>query len=208
MIIDVIAVIVIALAAVKYSRRGFIVSLISLIQWCAGLILGFFLSGNLAYYLTNNTSMDERIQKFIMEAFPTELSSIASGTKTIFGSFSEAENLTAKAAASRITSGIMNVIAFIIIILIIAIIASILKAALKPDHGRGFIGKTDMFAGLLVGIGLGIFYVLVLLAILKPVMEILPSTPENWITEQLSNSFFTGFLYQENPLISMIKQLF
>ncbi|MDD6154848.1 MAG: CvpA family protein [Eubacteriales bacterium] len=207
MILDIIAAVIILLAAARHASRGFLVSVISLAEWFLSLACGFLFSSDLAGYLAKSTGMDEQISGFITGTFPTELQAIASNYKSIFGSMAES-SATPEDVAARITMGVLTIIAFILIVLAVVIIAAILKAILKPDHDHGIIGRADMIGGFAVGLAFGLLDVLILLAVLRPVMGLLPNVAAEWVKDQLNTSYVTGALYAANPIIYMLKEMF
>ena len=110
----------------------------------------------------------------------------------------------AKETAQNITGFILMVLAFLAIILSIKLVLFLITHLLSKKYNDGPLAFIDSAGGMILGVILGVFYVLVILAVLVLVLHWLPQNTQDVIMDYLNRSYFTGIIYDNNPLLTLL----
>jgi uncharacterized membrane protein required for colicin V production len=210
MILDIIAIIIIVIAAIRHAFKGFVVSVVHLIQWIALAILSLLYSDNLKQYLIDHTSIDSGLESFfknlLLKRFQ-ESGGTLSLPDFLQNAADNAANTTAEYAASVITGIVISILALLLIYIGVKIIGTIIIALFSRSHHGGVIGALDGVLGGAAGLLLGILYVCILLSLLKLTLPLLAADTQTWLQTQLNSSFLASALYHHNLVVAFFQSI-
>ena len=206
MAIDIAICVIVFISAVCYAHIGFIRTVISLLQWVACLACGLFFSDDIREFLYD-VGIGPGIEHSIAESL-SETAEDSGIMKTIPGLFREwagsAADYAAKETSANITSLLLTVAAFLLIVLAIKIVLFVITHLLSKKYHDGAVAFLDSAGGLIIGVVLGVFYVFIAMAVLLFVMQWLPDSTAETIHTYLDESYFSGIIYDNNPLLTLI----
>lgn len=109
---------------------------------------------------------------------------------------------------NRLTGATSSVISFSIIFLIVWIFTTWLrrKFAKARSHGT-IIGTVDGLAGMVFGLAKGAIIVFIVLALMFPTAELFAPKLSNILIDQLNDSIFSLWLYDNNPLFAFMDKI-
>ena len=117
--------------------------------------------------------------------------------------------IAADAATSEVAEGVASLIitllSFFILMLAVKIVLFVIVHLLSKEYHDGPLAFIDSAGGLVLGIVLGVFYVLLILAGLVLIMEFLPDDTAVAIRTYLNESYFSGVIYDNNPLFLLFR---
>ena len=208
--VDIAICVIVFLSAVCYAHIGFARTVISTLQWVLCLALGLLFTDDIKDFIYN-TGIGAHMEKSIAASLAqkAEESDAMSSVPGIFSNWAgSAADYAAKETAENITGLILMVLSFLLIVFTIKIALFVLTHLLSKEYNDGPVAFIDSTGGLILGVILGVFYVLVAMAVLVLVMHWLPEDTADMIREYLDNSYFSGIIYDNNPLLLLIKQGF
>ncbi|GEM_PF-1388289 len=211
MVMDIVTCCIVAFAAILYARRGFAIAIMSILQWFLCIVLGLLFCSRLKDLIVDKTTLDESMDKFFagrMSESITDTSAFKAMPKIFDSWMKDTTDYVAGTTAAGITSIILTISCFIIIVIAVKLVCWLFKKLLSKKHHKGVIGFVDGFFGLILGIFMGFFFVLVIFAILVPVLGILPASASGFITHSFDTSYFSGDIYDHNFLLELVKNLF
>ncbi|MFC2661893.1 MAG: CvpA family protein [Eubacterium sp.] len=210
MILDITAIIIIVIAVLRHAFKGFVVSVVHLIQWIAIAILSLLYSDNLKQYLVDHTSIDSGLEAFFKNLLLKRFQE-SGGTLSLpdfmKNAADTAANTTAEYAASVITGIVMSILALLLIYIGVRIIGSIVIMLFSRSHHGGVIGALDGILGGIAGLILGILYVCILLSLLKLTLPLLAADTQTWLQTQLNASLLASTLYQHNLVVAFFQAI-
>lgn len=123
--------------------------------------------------------------------------------------FTEGENSITDAlineGVTKLSLLFFTILSFFIILLAIRLIARMLEKVLSHRHCGGFVGFSDKMLGILLGIIVGAFNVLLVLALLLPLVGIfVPSLSEN-LPSWFESSLYAKDIYDNNLLLILLR---
>ena len=96
---------------------------------------------------------------------------------------------------------------YVLIALAIKLICWGVAALFSKKHHHGAIGTLDTAAGFLLGFGLGIFYALLLLALLALLISVCSPGTASSLSALMKGSYISENLYRMNPLLSAFRSV-
>lgn len=211
MIMDCITCAIVLLTAILCARKGFALTIMSILQWFVCIVVGLLFCTKVKSFICSNTSIDDSLKSFFSEKFANSITNTSAfnAMPKLFDSWmKDASDYVASETASGVTSIILTIASFILIVIAIKLICWLITRLISKKHHDGVVGFVDGFFGFIFGAGLGIIYVLIIFAILVPVLGLLPSSVSGFITNSLDTSYFSGQLYDHNFLLELVKNLF
>ena len=189
MIMDGIIGIIMIASIARGKHKGFSYTFTKVVLLLIAVILAAFFTGNsnkLLRMLHIDKVIDSRID------FSTEIpKSLYDG---IFG--------------SNVSGAASSVISFSIIFLLSWIIVTLIRRKFSKSRSKGtIIGSADKFAGMAFGFIKGAIIIFVLLALMFPVSGLLYPGFSDVLKDQLGDSIFTMWLYDNNPLYLLLMML-
>lgn len=205
--IDLAICIIVFISAVCYAHIGFVRSVVSVISWVACLACGLFFYDEIRSFIYGSgvgrkieASIAEKLSDSIMDS-----SAVTSAPSIV----REWIGIAADAASSQVSQGVASLIitlfSFLLLVLAVKIVLFVIVHLLSKEYHDGPLAFIDSTGGLVLGIALGVFYVLLLLAGLVLVMEFLPDSTAETIRNYLDESYFSGVIYDNNPLFMLFR---
>ena len=113
------------------------------------------------------------------------------------------------AASSEVSEGVTSLIitifSFLLLMLAVKIVLFVIVHLFSKQYNDGPLAFIDSTGGMVLGVVLGVFYVLLLLAGLVLVLEFLPDATAETVREYLDDSYFSGVIYDNNPLFILFR---
>ncbi len=210
MVTDLICIAIIIASAVWYGRRGFAVSIMSLLQWFVTIVTSLFFCDDLSGFLSG-TRLNDSINSYFKEKFSEGISEnpVARTLPEVFNGWVDSNSdYVTEIAAKDLTQVVMVVMSFFMLVIIIKVLCWLFTRLFSREHNKGFIGLIDMILGSGFGIILGFLYVLLFCTFLLPLMGFLPEGASEGIIETMKHSFFSGSLFDNNFIIKLMRGLF
>ena len=207
MVLDIIIILIFVISALRGKAKGLGESVIRLGALVLSVWLGVKFMHPVASYL-RMTTLDELLHEQLLRIAETESFNLAdvlprriSALVTVLGGDRELE-------VNWCVDSLMLVIAFVLIMTAVWIVASWLRRSLRRSREEGgFMGTVDAAAGLLFGAARGALIVCLLLALMLPFTGLFMPDKIPVIHENLDHSIIAGYLYDNNPIFSLIHKL-
>ena len=201
---DIAVCVIVFVSAVCYAHIGFARTVISALQWVLCLVCGFLFSDDIKDFLYK-IGIGTRMEKSIAEAIAKKADESLVSIPGLFREWAgNTADYAAKETAQNITGFILMVLAFLAIILSIKLVLFLITHLLSKKYNDGPLAFIDSAGGMILGLILGVFYVLVILAVLVLVLHWLPQNTQDVIMDYLNRSYFTGIIYDNNPLLTLL----
>lgn len=205
--LDIAICVVVFICAVCYAHIGFVRSVVSVLSWIVCVVCGLFFYDEIRSFIYDagvgrkiESSIAERLSDSIMES--AAVSSAPSMIRNWLG-------IAADAASTQVSEGVASLIitifSILILMLAIRIVLFVVVHLLSKEYNDGPLAFIDSTGGLILGVALGVFYVLLALAALVLVMEFLPDHTAAAIRSYLDESYFSGIIYDNNPLFLLFR---
>lgn len=205
--IDIAICVIVFVSAVCYAHIGFVRSAISVVSWVACLACGLFFCDEVRSFIYDSgvgrkleTSIAGKLTDSIMDS-----SAVSSAPSIIRNWVGIAADSASGEVAQSVTNIILTIFSFLLLMLAVKIVLFVIVHLLSKQYNDGPLAFIDSTAGLVLGIGLGVFYVLLLLAALVLVLEFLPDSTAAAIRNYLDHSYFSGIMYDNNPLFILFR---
>ncbi|WP_303857854.1 CvpA family protein [Aminicella lysinilytica] len=211
MVMDIVTCCIVIAAAVFYMRKGFAIAVIGIMQWFVCIVVGLLFCGKLKDLLVANTSLDETLKAFFakrLENSVTDTASYQSMPKLFDDWMKDATVYLSNTTSEGITSIILSVGCFLVIVIAIRLLCWLFARLVSKKHHKGVVGFVDGLAGMVLGVFLGFFFVLIIFAIMVPVLGLLPQGISSFINHSFDTSYFSGQIYDHNFILELVKNLF
>ena len=205
--IDLAICIVVFISAVCYAHIGFIRSVVSVVSWVAGLACGLFFYDEIRSFIYDS-GVGRKIEASIAASLSDSImdsSAVSSAPSMIRDWLGIAADAASTQVSEGVTSLIITLFSFLILLLAVKIVLFVIVHLLSKEYHEGPIAFVDSTGGLILGVALGVFYVLLALAALVLVMEFLPDGTADTIRSYLDESYFSGIIYDNNPLFLLFR---
>lgn len=204
--IDIAICVIVFISAVFYAHIGFARTVISAVQWVLCIACGLFFADDIKafiYKMGIGKNMETSMARVL-----SDKASESGFMKSIPGLFkgwaNSAADSASKEMASTFTGLLLTVLAFLAIVLAVKLVLFLITRLLSKEYHDGPLAFIDSTAGLILGVALGVFYVFIALALLVLVMQWLPESSADAVRSYLDSSYFSGILYDNNPLLTLI----
>jgi uncharacterized membrane protein required for colicin V production len=211
MVMDIVTCCIVIFVAVVYARRGFAIAIMNILQWFLCIVLGLLFCSRLKELVVDKTTLDESMEKFFSNRLSDSITdtSVFKAMPKLFDSWmKDTADYVSGTTAAGITSIILSIVCFIVIVIAVKLVCWMFKKLLSKKHHKGVIGFVDGFFGMVLGLFMGFFFVLVIFAIMVPVLGLLPASASEYITHSFETSYFSGEIYDHNFLLELVKNLF
>lgn len=202
--VDIAICIVVFVSAVCYAHIGFARTVLSALQWVLCLVCGFLFSDDikdLLYKIGIGSGMEKSISAAIADKADESLVSVPGLFREWAGNTAD---YAAKETAQNITGFILMVLAFLAIIFAVKIVLFLLTHLLSKKYHDGPLAFIDSAGGMILGVILGVFYVLIAMTVLVLVLHWLPESTQNVVMDYLGSSYFSRIIYDNNPLLTLL----
>lgn len=185
--LDIVVIVAIIFYAIKGWRRGFILSIFSIVGYLISLIMARAFSPTITTYLISNTN----ISNWIDGVFGDRLRDAAQ------------INISTKMFTGFATETLLSVICFFIIFAVTSIIIFNIGHLANGVTRLPVIGKANRFSGMLFGTIKGLLLVFIVLALLSFVANL----GDTKIASTIENTVILNVMYDNNPILYLISEV-
>lgn len=208
MIMDAFVLIVFVSSIFLFMRRGLALSLARMLKGVIAVIAAWLFCDDLAAILLKIPSIHDFAIGKISQGLSArwESSAIYEALPALFtsdnGGFTDT---LITEGSTKLAWLFLTIISFLLILLAIRFVADILSKSLSNREHDGLIGFSDKLLGLLLGIVVGIFHVLLFLALLLPLVGLFIPSLSQYLPGWFENSFFAKDIYDNNLLLILLR---
>lgn len=210
-IMDIVVVAILLLSTIFGMRKGLVLTVISFMQWFVCVILGFVFCEEVKAFLIDHTELDDTLTEYISAHAEASIETSASyqAMPDLFGSWiNEASGSFIYGTSASIASVLLSVIAFLLVVAGIKILCFLLARLFSRKYNTGAAGFLDGLLGFLFGFVRGVILIFLFFALLVPVLGLLWPELSKTITQAMDDSYMAGFLYDDNVLLILMRDLF
>lgn len=208
MIMDILVLVVFALSIFFSLRKGFAVALAGFFKGIAAVVLAWVFCDDLAALLLKVPA----VHTFAVEKISQQLSVRWENSdiyKALPELFTSGENNISNAlineGASRLAALFLTILSFFLILVGVRLLASAAEKLFSHKEHGGFIGFSDRLLGLLLGIIIATFNILLFLALLLPLVGIVVPSWCETLPQWFEGSYFAKDIYDNNLLLILIR---
>ena len=199
MILDICLIAIVVVSFLFGKSKGFIRTLLSLINWFVPMIVAVIYSNDVAAFLTANTKIDEHLAEFIQNG----MDKIIDNNSIKFIPESVIDGMVGS-HKGQVANFLLIIISFFLIIIVINVACFLITRMFSTKHNNNFLGGTDSLFGAAFGLARGAILVCLILAIAIPLSTMINEDITIWFTAQLEDSIVSSYLYENNPLMKLI----
>lgn len=208
MIMDILVLAVFALSIFFSLRKGFAAALAGFFKGIAAVVLAWFFCDDLAAMLLKvpavHTFAVEKISQQLSVRW--ESSDIYDALPELFTSGeNNISNLLINEGAGRLSALFLTILSFFLILVGVRLLASAAEKLFSHKERGGFIGFSDRLLGLLLGIIIAIFNILLFLALLLPLVGIVVPSWSETLPQWFEGSYVAKDIYDNNLLLILIR---
>lgn len=212
---DIVVVAILVIASIEGYIKGFVVSFIGIASWFIAIICAMKFYKHASDYIVANTPIYEKIHDVINDKLATvasvplneSSSDIFSYVKLpkIFEGILSPELSIGNTVGEVISKLMVDIISMILIFVIVKILLIIIAMLLDKIVKLPILNVINRLTGLLFGFLKGGIIILVILALLVPIISVMPN--DN-LVETLEASKFAEYLYDNNLLLKLVEGYF
>ena len=218
---DIVVVAVLIITSIEGYIKGFIMSFIGIASWIIAGVCAMKFYKPTAEYIIANTSIYDKINDVIKDKFTLAASTPSGELNSDIFSFiklpkifesilippesSSVGNLIGNTVGEMVSKLMIDIISVILVFLAVKIILYIAAVILDKFAQLPVINLMNRLAGLLFGLLKGGIIISVVLALLVPIISIVPGDA---LAQTLEASIITEYLYDNNLLLKLIEGYF
>lgn len=216
MIVDIIIILIVAIATFAGIKKGFISCVIDILAVIIALILAVILCRPITNVIVQETNFDESIKQTISQNIPlndvdfkVEENSnlpkpIVDYINEITANVNTSKEDAIEVLSTELTMGIISVIVFIAIFIIVRIVLALVKIVSKLIDKIPGLKQINKLGGGICGAIEGIIIVYAIFAVLSMISPIISNTI---ILEQIYNSNIGSIMYNNNMILKSIYKM-
>lgn len=216
MIVDIIIILIVAIATFAGIKKGFISCVIDILAVIIALILAVVLCKPITNVIIQETNFDESIKQTISQNIPlndtdfkVEENSnlpkpIVDYINEIIANVNTSKEDAIDVLSTELTMGIISVVVFIAIFIIVRIILALVKIVSKLIDKIPVLKQINKLGGGICGAIEGIIIVYAIFAVLSMISPIISNTT---ILEQIYNSNIGSIMYNNNMILKSIYKM-
>jgi len=212
MVLDILVILIIALAGFLGYRKGFVHTLIHTVGWVGAVVLAYLLVPRGVEYAQKNTGLYESLNSAVTKKFDVSLNAIDVTTNSLPDSISsmidEYSTDIIGGIADQVTAIFGTILVFVILFVIIKVLLWLILLFFSKEYNDGIVNFADGLFGMLLGFLRGVILVLVILAAMLPLVNLMSTGLTEGITNQLAHSHLASSLYNENFLLMLLQSHF
>ena len=208
MIMDILVLAVFALSIFFSLRKGFAAALAGFFKGIAAVVLACFFCDDLAAMLLKVPAVHTfAVQKISQQlSVRWENSDIYKVLPELFTSGeNNISNLLINEGAGRLSALFLTILSFFLILVGVRLLASAAEKLFSHKERGGCIGFSDRLLGLLFGIVIAIFNILLFLALLLPLVGIVVPSWSETLPQWFEGSYVAKDIYDNNLLLILIR---
>ena len=201
-IIDIVVVAFIVLSIWMGYKRGLIDCLVKIASFAIAIVLAVVLCVPVGTFITETTQIDETISQTIEEALASNIEedAVVEGSNMPEVITAETQDAIAKEVSGKVTTTIINGIAFLGIFLVARFALFFFRKLADLFAKIPLIKQVNELGGVAYGALRGIFVVYLVLAIISFISPLILQTG---VIEGLNTSYVTSILYNNNLLLKI-----
>lgn len=208
MIMDLFVLTIFALTIFFSMRRGFALTLAGFMKGALAVIVAWLFCDDLSRLLLKLPTLHDFAAGRIQEGLAAKWESSAV-YNMLPALFTEGENSISDTlineGVTKLSWLFFTIISFLLILAAIRIAAAFLERGLSHKARGGFIGFSDKLLGLLLGSVVGVFNIMLILALILPAAGLfVPSLSES-IPAWFESSLFAKDIYDNNLLLILVR---
>ena len=208
MIMDALILAIFVISIFVSMRRGLALMLTGLVKGIVSAAVAWFFCGDMALYLLKIQPIHDfavgKISRGL--SYRWENSSIYEALPSLFtsedGGFAGA---LITEGASKLAWLFLTILSFLFIFIALRLLATLIQKLFSHKNRGGFVGFSDRLLGMILGIVIGIFNVLLFLALLLPVCGLIVPSLSAQLPGWFSGSVFAKDLYDNNLLLVLLR---
>lgn len=216
MIVDIIIILIVAIATFAGIKKGFISCVIDILAVIIALILAVVLCKPITNVIIQETNFNESIKQTISQNIPlndtdfkVEENSnlpkpIVDYINEIIANVNTSKEDAIDVLSTELTMGIISVVVFIAIFIIVRIILALVKIVSKLIDKIPVLKQINKLGGGICGAIEGIIIVYAIFAVLSMISPIISNTT---ILEQIYNSNIGSIMYNNNMILKSIYKM-
>ena len=222
MVLDIIIVGLAIISGFLGVKKGMVAIITKIIGFVLATVFAFMFYRQLANYINSNYEFPAKINNSIKKTITSESDSskedVYISLSKIINKFhlsdkidlnEEQKNITEEMdlsdiVSNKITSYVINIIAFLIIFLGVIIVTSVLSLILAAVFSLPLLSTINRLGGFFVEI---VLFVIKLCIVLEIISVLSPLGFMSWVITQIDNSVFVKFLYYNNYLASLVYRI-
>ncbi len=208
MIMDLLILAIFVISIFISMRRGLVLMLTGLAKGVLSAVIAWLFCDDMAEYLLKIQPIHDFAVGKISQGLSVrwESSAIYEALPALFtsegGSF--ADTLITE-GATKLAWLFLTIISFLLIFLALHLLAALLQKLFSHKNRGGFVGFSDRLLGLILGIVIGFFNILLFLALLLPVCGLFFPSMSQQLPVWFSGSVFAKDLYDNNLLLILLR---
>ncbi|KRQ85959.1 Colicin V production protein [Caloramator mitchellensis] len=195
-IVDFVILLLILYGCIDGMQRGFIASLLKVLS----IVFSIYFAKVITPYITSFIIYNTPIYNQMQNVFLKKMSLNASAALSILNLVGNKEKI-----AQTVTLLFLNAACYFFAFLILTIIFSIIRDNIRIKTRRSKIGIIDKLLGLGLGFVKWIFIIFLILAIITPVVSVLPNN--NAFKSSIETSKIAKYFYNYNIIFPIIKKI-
>ena len=190
--LDIIVIIILALYAISGWRKGLILSIFGIVGYILSAIIAKIYSPDLTNYIINNTSIANVINEYMNKGVNNITQDVVANS---------ASNIISDVAIKSL----LGVVSFIIIFSITSLVISRVGRLINKVASLPILDGINSFGGMVFGLGKGLITTFIILAFVTFAIEV---GNDNNLHESVAKTVVVKFMYDNNPIVSMVKETF
>ena len=208
MIMDLLILAIFVISIFISMRRGLVLMLTGLAKGAVSAVVAWLFCDDLAEYLLKIQPVHDFAVEKISQGLSVrwESSSIYESLPALFttGDGGFANELITE-GATKLAWLFLSIASFLFIFIALRLLAALLQKLFSHKNRGGFVGFSDRLLGLILGIVIGIFNILLFLALLLPVCGLFFPSLSVQLPSWFSGSVFAKDIYDNNLLLILFR---
>lgn len=207
MVMDIIIGIIFVVTVFLAMRKGFALTVIHFVQVIASLVLGFLFCDDLKLWFQTKTNLAELVTEKVASSWSApKWEGLL--PQILQEELDTATGMLVQEAAQKMVEILLSILSFGLIVIGVSLVCTILAHIFSKQYNEGFLSFVDWVLGAGMGCCIGIFYVLVFLALITPITEFFMPDLSETLAASFSESYIAGKIYNHNVLLLFFRGLF
>ncbi len=206
MVMDIMIGIIFVVTVFLAMRKGFALTVIHFVQVIASIVLGFLFCDDLKLWFQTKTDMAEIVTEKVVSSW-SEPKWEGLLPQILQEELDTATGMLVQEAAQKMIEILLSILSFGLIVIGVSLVCTILAHIFSKQYNEGFLSFVDWILGAGMGCCIGIFYVLVFLALITPITEFFMPDLSETLSASFGESYIAGKIYDHNVLLLFFRGL-
>lgn len=207
MVMDIMIGIIFVVTVFLAMRKGFALTVIHFVQVIASIVLGFLFCDDLKLWFQTKTDMAEIVTEKVVSSW-SEPKWEGLLPQILQEELDTATGMLVQEAAQKMIEILLSILSFGLIVIGVSLVCTILAHIFSKQYNEGFLSFVDWVLGAGMGCCIGVFYVLVFLALITPITELFMPDLSETLSASFGESYIAGKIYDQNVLLLFFRGLF